>query len=249
MEFVRRRLCPTALISINPRMWKPIVQTDAGVTLLGGGTCRAEDLALARQIAPCLVAADGGADRALALGVMPEAVIGDLDSLSAAGRAALPPERLHRVAEQESTDFGKCLDGVAAGFYLALGFTGLRLDHGLAVLNRLVQPPAPRCLVLGEADVIFACPPRLSLDLAPGSRLSLFPMGPARGRSEGLNWPIAGIDFAPGGVIGTSNRVTGPVRLEMAGPMLVLLERAALPAALAGLGITPPAAVDWSLLA
>ncbi len=57
------------------------------------------------------------------------------------------------------------------------------------------------------------------------------------GDSTGLRWPIAGLDFAPGGVIGTSNEVAEPeVRLRFAGPgMLVLLPRARLDAALTAL--------------
>ena len=52
------------------------------------------------------------------------------------------------------------------------------------------------------------------------------PLGPVQGRSIGLEWPIDGLNFAPGGRIGTSNRATGPVALEMAGPeMLLILPR------------------------
>ena len=58
------------------------------------------------------------------------------------------------------------------------------------------------------------------------------------GRSQGLRWPIDGLDFAPSGRIGTSNEVTGPVVLVFDGPgMLVITPREALEqvsAALAG---------------
>ena len=58
-----------------------IVQSQAGVTLAGGSRFSAGLLARARKYAPRLVAADGGADRLLALGVEPEAVIGDRKSV------------------------------------------------------------------------------------------------------------------------------------------------------------------------
>ncbi|NCU21110.1 thiamine pyrophosphokinase, partial [Candidatus Falkowbacteria bacterium] len=90
-------------------MSRYIIKSNKGVTLIGGARVGASDLAQALALAPCLVAADGGADRALALGHMPEAVIGDFDSISPAARAAIAPERLHPIAEQDSTDFGKCL--------------------------------------------------------------------------------------------------------------------------------------------
>lgn len=211
-----------------------IVHYQGGVTLLGGGAVLPADVAKAVTIAPCLVAADGGGDRALALGQEPVAVIGDMDSLSEPGRAALAG-RLHRVAEQDSTDFGKCLRLVRADFYLGLGFTGLRLDHTLSALNEVASRPDQLIVLIAEEEVIFRAPPRLALDLPPGERFSLFPMGQARGHSTGLRWPIAGIDFAPGGRIGTSNEVTGPVELEMTGPMLVLLPKPHLDAVLAAL--------------
>lgn len=213
-----------------------IVQCEGGVTLLGGGSSCPDDLAQALGFAPRLVAADGGGDRALAYGRDPEAVIGDLDSLSAQGRAALGA-RVHLIPEQDSTDFGKCLSHVQARFYLALGFTGLRLDHTLAALSELAKRPGQAIVLLAEEEVIFRAPAELRLDLPPGTRLSLYPMGPARGRSSGLRWPIDGIDFAPGGRIGTSNEVTGPVWLEITGPMLVLLEKPHLGAVLHALGL------------
>jgi thiamine pyrophosphokinase len=72
------------------------------------------------------------------------------------------------------------------------------------------------------------------MDLRPGDRFSLFPMAPVTGRSAGLEWPIDGLAFAPSLRGGTSNRVTGPVRLEMDSPgMLVIVPRARLAQALA----------------
>lgn len=210
-----------------------VVSSAGGVTLIGGGAVTPEDMSQALAVAPVLVAADGGADAALKLGQRPTAVIGDFDSLSQKARAILPPETLHHVAEQDSTDFQKCLSRIDAPFVIAIGFSGLRLDHTLAALNVMTRFPARRVILIAAEDIIFLCPPRLCLDLPPGSRLSLFPMGSSRGTSQGLEWPIDGLEFAPDGRSGTSNRVTGPVQLTMQGRMLVLLPRDMLGAALA----------------
>jgi thiamine pyrophosphokinase len=117
-----------------------VVESHHGVTLVGGGPVSRAALALALAHAPRLVAADGGADRALRLGHVPEAVIGDMDSLSDVAKIQLS-ERLHYVAEQETTDFDKALRLIRAPFVLGLGFAGARMDHGLAVLNSLVAMP------------------------------------------------------------------------------------------------------------
>lgn len=209
------------------------------VTLVGGAPVGAAAFRTALAHAPRLAAADSGADRALGIGALPEIVIGDMDSLSQAGHAALGP-RVLEVPEQDSTDFEKCLTRIAAPLIVAVGFTGSRLDHALAVLNALVRHPQRRCVVLGEEDAVMVCPPRLALDLAAGTRVSLFPMAPMRGESEGLHWPIGAVPFAPGAAIGTSNRAEGPVRLCMGAPgMLVLLPADALGALLAGLADAP----------
>ena len=204
-----------------------IVRTATMVTILGGGECDVTDLSAALSRAPVLVAADGGAGAALAAGHVPDAVIGDLDSLRPADRAALDPARIHAIAEQNSTDFDKALRSVEAPGAIAVGFTGARLDHELAVYHTLVVRRRPPCVLLGSRDIIFAAPPELSLDLDPGSRVSLFPMAPVTGRSTGLRWPIDGIAFAPDRRIGTSNMaVAGKVTIRFDAPgMLVILPK------------------------
>jgi len=174
------------------------------------------------------VAADGGADSALALGRRPSAVIGDLDSLSDRARRELPSETLIHVPEQESTDFQKALSRIAAPGVVALGLTGGRSDHELAAWHVLLAEPVPRCVVVAAEDLVFLCPAELHLDLPVGTRVSLFPMAPVTGRSEGLTWPIDGIGFAPGKRIGTSNE-TCRARLHLTmdtAAMLVILPKA-----------------------
>ena len=214
-----------------------IVESLQGVTLAGGGPFGKALLRRARALAPVLVGADGGADRLLRLGAEPEAVIGDFDSISAAARQRLAG-RLFPIAEQETTDFDKALRSIRAPFVLGLGFAGARLDHGLAVLNALLQQPEQRCLVLSPQDVCFLAPLDLRLDLPRGCRFSLFPMGPVTGDSTGLRWPIGGLPFAPDGRIGPSNEVSGPLHLQFsARKMLVMLPLRYLSAALQGLGV------------
>jgi len=231
----------SALIENSATVNRVIVQSEAGVTLVGGGPVSRRDLALSLARAPVVVAADGGADRVLAAGLTPEAVIGDLDSISAAALAATPPGRLHEIAEQDSTDFDKALRSISAPFVLGLGFAGARIDHGLAVLNTLVRHAGQVCVVIGPQDIVFACPPVLTLRLRVGDRVSLFPLGPVTGRSTGLTWPVDGLAFAPGGQIGTSN-IASACEVTLAYPepgMLVILPRNRLDAALAGLGVAP----------
>lgn len=225
-----------ASIVINAAMTPVLPPFSEPITLLGGGETDLETLTEALLLAPRIVAADGGANVARSFGQRPELVIGDLDSADRQNLADLDPSRVLFVAEQETTDFEKCLMRLSAPFILGLGFTGLRFDHSLSACNALVRHSGSACLLLGRDDVIFHAPPRLALDLAPGTRVSLFPMAEVTGRSLGLRWPIEGLTLAPGGRIGTSNEATGRVEMEFdrAG-MLVILPRPALRAAIAAL--------------
>ena len=205
------------------------IQSQQGVTLVGGGEPSAESLEEALKFAPMLIAADGGADRALALGAVPEASIGDLDSVSETAKKRVGPQRVFEVFDQDKTDFEKCLAAIDAPFVIAVGFANKRLDHTLAVMTALVRDLGPPVVVLGEDDIVFAAPRKLVIDLEVGSRFSLFPMAEITGRSQGLEWPIDPHKFSPMGRVGTSNRVTGPVELEFdATGMLVITPRAAL---------------------
>lgn len=213
-----------------------IVQSHEPIVLVGAGLVSAGDMDLVRAHASRVVAADGGAAHCLAAGIVPDAVIGDLDSLDDALRDRIPADRLHIVSEQETTDFEKCLRSVDAPLLLAVGFSGPRIDHLLAVCNALVRHPTTRVIVASDADLIFHAPRRIALEMSPGDRLSLFPMAAVTGRSEGLRWPIEGLAFDPLRRIGTSNEVTGRVRLEFDGPgMLVITPRAALGAVMRAL--------------
>ena len=196
------------------------------LTIIGGGDCTVEDIQLARTIAPICVAADGGAHIALPAGVPLTAVIGDMDSISNEARAQIPAEKFHHIAEQDSTDFDKVLRHVSAPLSIAVGFSGGQVDHALAALHTLVVYCHKRIILLGEQDIIFLCPPQMALSVEAGTRVSLFPLGPVRGTSTGLEWPIDGIDFAPGQRSGTSNRATGDITLTLERPnMLCILPR------------------------
>jgi thiamine pyrophosphokinase len=174
-----------------------------------------------------VVAADGGANTLAELGERPDAIIGDLDSVDPTVLAALPPERIHRIAEQDSTDFDKALRHIVAPLIVGHGFLDGRLDHAVACLTVLARHPDRRCLLIGAEDAVALVPPELELDAEPGLRVSLYPLGPVSGRSTGLRWPIDGIRFSPGTRIGTSNEATGRVRLRVDSPALIVMLPAA----------------------
>lgn len=209
------------------------MRSKAGVTLVGAGAPSAQNVADCLTFAPDLVAADGGANFCAEMGHSPVAIIGDFDSLDAGVRAGFPDAKLIEVsgrAEQDSTDFQKCMARLQTPFVLAVGFTDARLDHTLANFGALAQMQGPPTILVGTHDIAFAAPQDIALDFPKGTRVSLFPMEPMRGTSQGLEWPIDGLTLSPLGRIGTSNRALGPVRLAFEKPgCVVVLPRATLP--------------------
>lgn len=228
-------------------MFQEIVFDSNALTLVGGGRVFPGDLETAKSYAPQVVAADGGANHVVAAGHMPDAVIGDFDSLTEKTRAQVLPQNLFEVTEQDSTDFEKALMRINARLVLGVGFTGARIDHELAVLHGLLRFAHKPVVLLGEQEVIFLAPPRINLDLPHGAVVSLFPLVPAQGTSRGLEWPIDGLHMAPGQQIGTSNKaVGGAVELSFEAPgMLLILPKSALSEVVQAFVADGPTRAQW----
>lgn len=187
-----------------------LIATDRLTVVVGGG---AFDAALLRRLAAggaLVVGADGGADGAFAAGVTPELVIGDLDSL-ADPEAWRTRARVVGIAEQDTTDFEKCLYSVEAPVTLALGMTGGRFDHTLAALHAVTRYGRTRRIILvDEVDAALALSGAAAIALPEGTRVSVHPLEQVRfARSQGLVYPLDGLTLAPGRRTGTSNAVSG----------------------------------------
>lgn len=212
-------------------------QFSHNVTLVGGGALSAPTLELCVSFAPDLIAVDGGADQALALGHVPQAVSGDMDSVTPAARQVIGAERFVETPDQDYTDFYKALDLIDAPLILAAGFTGKRLDHELACYNSLVRLPQKPVILVGEDDICTHLSTPLRLGLPVGTRVSLFPMAQVTARATGLVWPVEDLLMSPWGRTGTSNASSTPeVTIETDGDgLLVILPRSQLGALIAAL--------------
>ncbi len=221
------------------------------ILLVGGAEVSVTSMKFLTSYTGKVVGADGGITHILHAGRDPEAVIGDFDSLPEMLRSSLPVDCLHHISEQNSTDFEKCLTRIDAPLVLALGFTGGRLDHELAALHVLLAFPERRCILIGEEDVLFLAPPQFNIDLPAGCRFSVMPLAPVRAKSDGLRWPLGGLEYAPGLRIGTSNEVIAgpgdiPVSLSVDRPsMLVILPREHLDLAVKSLLAAPESGAHW----
>lgn len=194
-------------------MTEKIRDLKRGVTLVGGGPAPVTLIRSALALAPELVAADGGANHLAGAGLIPSALIGDLDSLENREdwRARLGDDLIH-VADQESTDFEKCLARINAPFFIGVGFLGGRQDHTLAALHALIDDPRP-IVLLGQEDLAFAPTRAVDLTLPVRDRISIFPLRSITASGgDGLKYTIEGLAMEAGAQIGTSNEAAGPTQ-------------------------------------
>jgi len=170
--------------------------------------------------APTVVAADGGLDRAAALGLDVTVVVGDLDSVSADALAAAESAgaRIVRHAEaKDATDLELALDEavrLGAGRVLVVASAEGRLDHLLASLLLLASDryaDVELDALVGGALVHVVRGTR-SLAGAPGELLTLLALGgPAAGVStDGLAYPLRAETLDPGSSRGVSNVFAAP---------------------------------------
>ncbi len=204
-----------------------MVVFEGPMAIVGGG---AVDPALLVELAGrgvALVGADGGADAIGEAGLVPAAIIGDLDSVG--DRAAWEQRtRVIHIPEQITTDFQKAIYSTQAPVTLALGMTGKRLDHTLAALSAVLQyAPSRKLLLVDEVDVALAVVGPIRFEAGLRERVSIHPLLPIRFlQSTGLYYPMDGLLLEPGGLIGTSNEGTGgPVEIVPADetPWLLIL--------------------------
>ncbi len=200
------------------------------LVVVGGGTIDPDVLSELRQMSGRFIAADGGAIGLAENGLMPEAIIGDLDSVGDLSRFA--DARIVRIAEQETTDFEKALYSTAAPVTVGVGMTGKRLDHTLAALDAIARHAAGRHLILvDEHDMALAVVGDLALTVEPGERVSVHPLTAVSfAQSLGLDYPLDGLMLAPGVRTGTSNRATtGPFAITVQpgqkGTWLLIVDR------------------------
>ena len=145
-----------------------------------------------------VLAADGGANHLARIGVRPEAVIGDLDSIRPAVRRWIGEERMVTRADQDSTDLHKTLayafDERGAERVTVLAATAGRLDHAvenLALLGRWVGHGEVE--LRDEQHRIVAITGTRSLATSAGQTVSLMPLGRCvRVWTVGLRWRLDG---------------------------------------------------------
>lgn len=178
-----------------------------------------------------IIAADGGYAHVQKLGLTPDGVLGDFDSLG-----YVPQDSKIFPVEKDDTDAMLAVrHGLKLGykrFFLYGSLEGKRLDHTVAnfqTLQFLADHGAEGYLI--GTDQIVTVVKDGSLTFLPGAEgiLSVFCMGAdARGVTlEGLQYTLYNHTLTAGFPLGVSNHFTGqPAKVSVEnGSLLVLFER------------------------
>ena len=153
-----------------------------------------------------VLAADGGLNAAINAGLLPQMVIGDMDSVTALDQLPISVRQI-RLSGQDDADFEKCLKLIKAPLIVGVGFLDGRLDHSLAALDAMARLNHDRPVLLaGSNDVVLRLRGNIKLSLDRGCRVSIWPLGCQHFiRSEGLDWPLDDLTMQMGHGTGTSN--------------------------------------------
>jgi thiamine pyrophosphokinase len=183
-----------------------------------------------------ILCADGGTHHALALGLMPQLVIGDMDSVAA--------EEFQRIKEsgaaielfprdKNETDLELALQTASKknpDEILVIGALGGRLDQTLGNLALLsnAQLSSVDAKLDDGLEEIFFCREQVQVEGRSGEIVSLIPwQGKVEGiETENLKWPLRDETLYPEKTRGISNEMSaGVARVKIKSGVLLVVHR------------------------
>lgn len=195
---------------------------------------------LRRHLQPTdrIICADGGTQHALALGLTPDVVIGDLDSLEPAVQAELQAAGVRFETfpvRKDETDLELAIglaiaEGAAAIDLVAV--LGGRLDQTLANLMLLTRPEWAKVKLRAIEEAEIAWPARggeiVTITGAPGDTLSLVPLSPqVTGVTlTGVEWPLHQATLRQGSTLTISNVMSASTaRLHLEAGLVLIIQQ------------------------
>ena len=182
-----------------------------------------------------VICADGGANTALKFGLLPDAIVGDLDSIHAEALVKFRKVPTYEDRDDESTDLEKAIAWALKQKYdhiVVVGASGRRIDHSVGNLGVLPKfyPDAVIQFIddLGELVYIGR---EITFDAKRGDVLSLIPLTRCEGvTTQGLKYALDGEALELSVREGTSNAVVNtPVTIKVKNGHLLLYKLFARP--------------------
>ncbi len=163
--------------------------------------------------AQIVICADGGADQARKLGITPDIILGDFDSISRTTKKLFRRVPQIFLEDQNSTDLEKGLDFCIHRHIAAadiVGATGDRIDHTTGCIGALKK--YGKRIEIMAFDAVGTLQPvvhALHLRTSVGEKISLIPVDRCSGiTTTNLRYPLEDDRLALGIREGTSNEAT-----------------------------------------
>jgi len=177
-----------------------------------------------------IIAADGGANTAFKLGVVPNYIIGDFDSIKPKVKKYFSDKsEIICFVNQDDTDVEKALKfAIEKGYKTAylLGGTGDRLDHSIGNLGIVLKYyNRIRVIIIHGKTILFPYSKETNLITIPNETISLYAFDDRTIiNSEGLKYPLDNSTFKFGERESTSNMATGNVvSLKITGGIIFVI--------------------------
>ncbi len=178
----------------------------------------------------CLICADGGANSARKLNLIPNYIIGDLDSIKIENLKYFQKKSvIFKLKDQNSTDVEKCLNFMIKKKYtnaVLCGVSGNRLDHTFCNLGIVLKFFDKISIsIIAEKSFLKAYKGIVELKTIPGETLSIYGFDKkTKIRSKGLKFPLNNIDLPFGKRESTSNMaISSSIKLVITGgPVFII---------------------------
>ena len=190
---------------------------------------------LKREAYDWVVSADGGANKAFSMGIMPDWIVGDLDSIKPDVKSLYESKgvsfRTHPPAKDE-TDLELALHTLlekGCRRIDLIGALGGRVDHQLGNIAVLVEL-AHRGVegrILDEKQILRVLVDSKTLEVKKGNTISLLPMTPqvTNITLKGLEYPLNGETLIMGFARGISNvALMESIHIEFEEGILLVIE-------------------------
>ena len=158
-----------------------------------------------------LICADGGANSSLKLGLVPNYIIGDLDSVTVKTLKSFKSKsKIIKIKRQNDTDVEKCLKfAIKSGCkkVVLMGATGNRLDHTFCNLGIILKFfHKIKIILIAEDSVLIPYSGDVELKTVPGETISIYGIdSKTKITSSGLMYTLKNISLPFGKKESTSN--------------------------------------------
>ena len=185
-----------------------------------------------------VIAADGGARNAINIGMHPDVVIGDLDSISGPTKENLSAQGSQFITyphDKNQTDLELALDyaiQVGVEEVMLIGLLGGRLDQTLANLLLLTKDAysSMKLVVSASPDTahLLRDTDKITIEASTGDIVSLIPLSPIVSgvTTHNLRWPLNEAKLEFGSTLSISNEMEAPkVSIQIEKGKLLIIHR------------------------